>query len=59
MRQAAGLLGHLAAGRHPAVPEAVAGTNKGLRVLYRFAGSANRAVVWARALQIPARGSSG
>lgn len=35
--------------------EAVAGTNKGLRVFYRFAGSANRAVVWVT-FEIPARG---
>jgi hypothetical protein len=35
--------------------EAVAGTNKDLRVLYRFAGSANRAVVWVT-FEIPARG---
>jgi len=35
--------------------EAVAGTNKGLRVLYRFAGSANRAVVWVT-FEVPAPG---
>lgn len=35
--------------------EAIAGTNKGLRVLYRFAGSANRTVVWVT-FEIPARG---
>ena len=35
--------------------EAVAGTNQGLRVLYRFAGNASRAVVWVT-FEIPARG---
>jgi hypothetical protein len=35
--------------------EAVAGTNKGLRVLYRFAGSASLTAVWVT-FEIPARG---
>jgi hypothetical protein len=35
--------------------EAVAGTNQGLRVLYRFAGNANLAMVWVT-FEIPARG---
>jgi hypothetical protein len=38
--------------------EAVAGTNQGLRVLYRFAGSANCAVVWVT-FEIPPAASSG
>ena len=35
--------------------EAGAGTNQGLRVLYRFAGNANLAMVWVT-FEIPARG---